>query len=256
MDDNIKIWDQEWKNNNNNKFDLLFTNRLFIEVFAVIKKYLKIGIKNEFLEIGAGTGRYGVKIAMENPQANFTLTDPTESSVKLMNELVNKYNLDNVKAIQSFAENLPFLDETFDIVFSDVVLQHIVKPELALKEMKRVLKSDGKLIVTVVNIYNPFHSFYKFWLKFRGIDYMYGHEQSYSHESLSHLLNQCGFKVVVKDGAYPAYGLYRHKYKYPILGFIAKAINRTTTNLDKITNNVFRKYFGFEIIVFAEKKYE
>lgn len=44
------------------------------------------------------------------------------------------------------AENLPFLDEQYDIVFGVDVLHHLNSPVLALQEIARVLKKEGRAI--------------------------------------------------------------------------------------------------------------
>jgi SAM-dependent methyltransferase len=50
------------------------------------------------------------------------------------------------------AENLSFANECFDIVVSNDVLEHVVDPNRALKEIFRVLRPGGMLFLTV-----PFH---------------------------------------------------------------------------------------------------
>lgn len=45
------------------------------------------------------------------------------------------------------AEALPFADGSFDLVMSFTLLEHLWDPELALKEMARVLKKGGTLVV-------------------------------------------------------------------------------------------------------------
>lgn len=47
---------------------------------------------------------------------------------------------------------IPFGDETFDSVLLDNVLEHIEKPSLLFKEIRRVLKSDGLVLIGVPGI--------------------------------------------------------------------------------------------------------
>ena len=54
------------------------------------------------------------------------------------------------------AHKLPFKNEEFDTVLCSEVLEHLHSPEIALAEMKRVLKSGGILILTTRFIY-PIH---------------------------------------------------------------------------------------------------
>lgn len=47
------------------------------------------------------------------------------------------------------AETLPFADRSFDVVMSFTVLEHLIRPEMAMAEMIRVLKQDGLLLLDV-----------------------------------------------------------------------------------------------------------
>ena len=46
-------------------------------------------------------------------------------------------------------KHLPFLNATFDTVFSLQALQYLERPELVLAQIARVLKPDGRLVLTV-----------------------------------------------------------------------------------------------------------
>lgn len=48
--------------------------------------------------------------------------------------------------------SLPFISETFDVVLCIEVLEHLFRPDLALRQIHRVLKPDGILIVSAPNI--------------------------------------------------------------------------------------------------------
>lgn len=54
----------------------------------------------------------------------------------------------NINLIKSYAEKLPFLNNEFDVVFCSNALDHTEKPGVVLKEIFRVLKDRGKLILT------------------------------------------------------------------------------------------------------------
>lgn len=48
----------------------------------------------------------------------------------------------------------PFQDQSFDVVFSTQSIEHMKQPDLTLKEMDRVLKMGGKLILSMPFLYN------------------------------------------------------------------------------------------------------
>jgi len=50
------------------------------------------------------------------------------------------------------AASLPFDDESFDVVVCSEVLEHLFEPQLAVAEAMRVLRPNGRLILTVPNV--------------------------------------------------------------------------------------------------------
>src|SRR5438046_5196103 len=53
------------------------------------------------------------------------------------------------------AEQLPFADASFDVVYSKDSLHHMESPEEALAEYCRVLKRNGSALIVEANRYNP-----------------------------------------------------------------------------------------------------
>ena len=49
------------------------------------------------------------------------------------------------------AEKLPIADSEMDYVFANMFLHHVCNPEMAVQEMVRILKSNGRLVVTDMN---------------------------------------------------------------------------------------------------------
>lgn len=60
------------------------------------------------------------------------------------------------RIIDASAENLPFVDESHDIVVMSEILEHLDDPLSALTEAYRVLRSGGLLLITVPNAEYPF----------------------------------------------------------------------------------------------------
>jgi 2-polyprenyl-3-methyl-5-hydroxy-6-metoxy-1,4-benzoquinol methylase len=49
------------------------------------------------------------------------------------------------------AENLPFKDDAFDFVIISEVLEHLITPDLCLYEVSRLLKPEGKAVISIPN---------------------------------------------------------------------------------------------------------
>lgn len=80
--------------------------------------------------------------------------------------------------VQGDGERLPFENESFDLVFSEYVFEHLLQPDLALGEINRVLKPGGSFVVLVPNPrhyyarvadFTPFW-FHQFWFKLQGVE--------------------------------------------------------------------------------------
>ena len=61
--------------------------------------------------------------------------------------------------LQADADHLPFKDRFFDNVFSFTVLQNMPKPPQTLRELERVVKKDGKVVVTGLKKAFPLEKF-------------------------------------------------------------------------------------------------
>jgi SAM-dependent methyltransferase len=57
---------------------------------------------------------------------------------------------------------LPFPEEHFEVVLSTAMLEHVLDPKKAVSEMRRVLKTGGKLILTTAFVF-PTHSREDYW---------------------------------------------------------------------------------------------
>jgi SAM-dependent methyltransferase len=63
---------------------------------------------------------------------------------------------ENARTVAAIGEELPFADESFDVVLSDNVIDHAEKPLEIVDELVRVLKKDGLLYFTV-NVHHPLY---------------------------------------------------------------------------------------------------
>ena len=97
------------------------------------------------LEVAAGTCICGRSLA---PLVeNVTCLDMTAAMLAVGKAEVAKQRLLNMDFVQGDAEELPFSDNSFDIVVSRLAFHHFSNPKRCFSEMVRVLKTGGKLVV-------------------------------------------------------------------------------------------------------------
>jgi SAM-dependent methyltransferase len=93
---------------------------------------------------------------------------------------------------------LPFVDNSFDAVYSMGTIEHFDETEHAVTEIARVLKPGGRAIVGVPNRHDPFlRPLMATAMQALGI-YGYGHEKSYSRKNLRLMLQRSGLEVVAE----------------------------------------------------------
>lgn len=116
------------------------------------KAYLNDIVKNispnksdNVLEVAAGTCACGRVIA---PLVNsITCVDATPAMLQVGEELSVQEQLQNIRFINGFAEELPFSDNSFNIVITRLSFHHFTETERPFAEMHRVLKPGGRHII-------------------------------------------------------------------------------------------------------------
>lgn len=96
------------------------------------------------LEIGLGQGADAEALVKRG--AIYSGIDLTEESVKRVKMRFELKDLEYEKIEQASALEIPFADNSFDVVFSHGVLHHIPEVKTASREIARVLKPDGELV--------------------------------------------------------------------------------------------------------------
>src|SRR3989344_5322610 len=174
------VWEKEWKGGRPGKKAL--RQRLFVEGYPIFRKYFPTS-PQKILDVGGGTGRYGIRLGQDFPGVTVYITDILPESLDVARSIAEEVGVTNVEMRQEDVNALGFPDDHFDVVFCDVVIQHLPNVTRAMKEMRRVLKRGGLLIVSVNNFWNP-HTLYKL---FKGKSYYYGYEKSYTRRELRNL---------------------------------------------------------------------
>lgn len=244
-----QVWSEVWKNTHV-EARKVFLNRLFLEAYRVFRPL--IGNATTILEIGTGSGRYAVAFARDLPRSVVTATDIVPASIEIAQRLAEEVDVKNIRFEIADAEALPYADDTFTVVFSDAVIQHVPDQARAVAEMVRVVQPGGLVVLAVVNG-KSVHALIRNLQSLLGIKNEYGSEKFYSHADLRQLMRDAGLRVEVETGFYPAYGIYRLKRHAAIFGVLGRGMNRVTRFLDAMSRGFVSKMFGFEIVAVGRK---
>ncbi len=101
-------------------------------------------VEGNVLEIGAGLGWASAILKQHKPAATVTATDVSPSVFRLATATYADIGARPDHAGACDMANLPFADETFDLVFGIAVLHHAGDVSAVMREVKRVLKPGGR----------------------------------------------------------------------------------------------------------------
>jgi SAM-dependent methyltransferase len=132
--------------------------------------------------------------------------------------------------VNAAGEGLPFPRESFDLILSHEVLEHVQDDRAAVREMVRVLRTGGMLVVFVPNRGYPFETHGIYWrgryhfgniplvnyLPRRWRDRLAPHVRVYSRDDLQYLFAGLPLRIFQKKVVFGAYD--NIIARYPSLG--------------------------------------
>ena len=122
-----------------------------IDIFYSLEKRINnFGIKEGFtvIDYGCGPGRYLKRASqLVGEKGKVYAADIHELAVKSVKKKIEKYNLKNVEPVLVNGCSCDINDDTADMIYAVDTFHMIKEPVLFLKELHRLLKKDGFLII-------------------------------------------------------------------------------------------------------------
>jgi ubiquinone/menaquinone biosynthesis C-methylase UbiE len=113
-----------------------------------LRDILDLEAGERILEIGPGTGYYTLDLAeWVSPGGSVEVFDIQQEMLDHTLARARERGVENVHATLGDAQSLPFEDDSFDAVVLVTVLGEIPDPDAALREIERVLRPRGRLVV-------------------------------------------------------------------------------------------------------------
>ena len=115
-------------------------------------KKFEINENGYMLDVGCGEGRHIFGAMQQYPMMKCLGIDMDENSLKMAEEgyaYFESISDAGAKFMKGSAYELPFKDNSFDLIVCSEVLEHLHEYNDAIKEMKRVLKPGGKFFASV-----------------------------------------------------------------------------------------------------------
>ncbi len=122
---------------------------------------------DRILDVATGTGDLAIALTKAKPK-EITGIDISAGMLSVGQKKIEDRKLDHIISLaQADSENLPFEDESFDVVTVAFGVRNFENLEKGLSEIQRVLRKDGKLLVLEFSQPStfPFKQLYKFYFK-------------------------------------------------------------------------------------------
>ena len=180
------------------------TNAAMLNKERIYKKFFQGEDYKKILDVGATT------FTIELIKKYFPNSLITGINIEIKNK-------DAPEILFGNAEKIPFKDNTFDLIFTQETLEHIIFPDKFIEESKRVLKNGGDIIVDTPNLntwsnrillmfgypptnYTPYPYKTPGVPKFLGTNPLWDHPRVFPYISLKKIFNSNGFKLETITG--------------------------------------------------------
>ncbi|MFH1202737.1 MAG: class I SAM-dependent methyltransferase [Candidatus Omnitrophota bacterium] len=153
-----------------------------------IENYIGSLEDKKILDVGSGSG--GKALSFSLKEANTVGIDPNFYAIKVSSKEASQYKDLRAAFLQGLGEDLPFKDNTFDLVTSFNSLEHTKEINKVISEIFRVLKKGGYLYCELPNNIFPFEGHYRIFLPLflpKGIIRIYLKIRGFPTEGLSDL---------------------------------------------------------------------
>jgi len=154
-----------------------------IRMRAVLNLLKKIEKKDFILECGCGVGVYTEKL--QAIPKNLFCFDINPSLVSIASSVKN-----NSLLFVGDINNMPLSDSSVSVAIAADIIEHMKKPIKSLKEIRRVLKPEGHLIITTPSsLWDPIYCM--FGMRKEDV----GHYNIYNKKKIKYLLDNSGFRL-------------------------------------------------------------
>jgi ubiquinone/menaquinone biosynthesis C-methylase UbiE len=169
-------------------YDLRWRNYI-LNTLTFLRDWEQIEPQDKILDVACGTGEFERLLLEQNPTQQITGIDLSENMLNVAREKYQTYP--NVEFHQASVDSLSFESDSFDMVVSASAFHYFDRPQVALTEMKRVLKPNGKLVILDWNKDYPIVRILDWILQI----FDPAHQRCYTQEELHQLLLAADFKI-------------------------------------------------------------
>lgn len=178
------------------------------------------------LDVGCGTGTYIIALAKKNRECHGA--DPLVNISLAKANKRAKEEREKVFLSKAIGECLPYKDEIFDLILCLSTLQHVADQKSTLREIRRVLEHNGKLLISIPTTKN-IHTLFREVLP----EYF---TAAFSTATIKRMLADAGFQILetTASGFFPP--LLNKALQVCYAAFGEKLAQKSVETFNKIAN--------------------
>jgi ubiquinone/menaquinone biosynthesis C-methylase UbiE len=184
-------------------------------MFDWLKDVTKGNKKVKILDQGTGIGQYAMACAKLGYR-NIRGMDFSEKMLERARKYAKVYKGKNIRFDLGDIRDMPYEDNTFDVIISPGIIEHVEETEKTVEELYRVVKNGGHVLLFVPYKWSLFTLLKKIQ-QFLGI-WKCGYEKSFSEKELEELLK----KFVILDKKH----VYYRPGKHPWIGKCIQLVDK------------------------------
>lgn len=171
--------------------------------YSLVLEYLVPLEGKRVLEIACGRGGFTKLLAARGAivvGADFSRIALQIAQRKISPTSRTKFHVD---LAQADAQQLPFANESFDVVISCETIEHLLDPLSSLKEMARVCRADGLLYLTTPNYFNAMGLYHIYTRARRGKASPSGgqpFDRIFLFPKVRRMFRRAGWEIIYSDG--------------------------------------------------------
>lgn len=200
-----------------NMYNFPNANNVNLKALEFISPFIRDEIDFNILEIGSNRGDFLYLLKQKFPKVNILGCEPTEFKelkVPTINSFFNK-NLFNTK---------------FDLIILRHTLEHIKKPDIFLKELDSIQKSNSHVFIEVPNLIYSLNNFIE--------DFTPDHVNYFYKNSLCNLFNKEIIKIDDKEFLYALFSNEDKKYESKLKTDFEELFINFNKNIETLTNKI------------------
>ena len=114
------------------------------------------------VDLGSGRGNDVIRLAEDVGETGYVYgIDISEGMVAKAKANLEKFDVENAKILQAELEKLPLEDNSVNLVISNCTINHAADKQAVWNEIFRILKPDGRFVVSDIYATNPIADEYR-----------------------------------------------------------------------------------------------